>query len=166
FTQAGRDAIQALLDGMEEKFLSLIKWVRTIPESISNALPGWVRAIPGLFGSGDEEPEQAKAAGGWISPGGVRVGEHGEERLYASQAGFIAHHRAVQQMAALSGRMAIPQPQALPVASGGRAGGGPVNVTFGDIVIQGGAGASADDLRRAFGREATAALRARFSDTF
>lgn len=166
FTQAGRDAIQALLDGMKEKFLSLIKWVRTIPESISNALPGWVRAIPGLFGSGDEEPEQAKAAGGWISPGGVRVGEHGEERLYASQAGFIAHHRAVQQMAALSGRMAIPQPQALPVASGGRAGGGPVNVTFGDIVIQGGAGASADELRRAFGREATAALRARFSDTF
>ena len=160
----GISAIQGLWDGMSERLAGLLDWIRGIPARIRDAMPKI--SLPFGLGGGDAEPEQPRAAGGWVSPGGVRVGEHGEERLYASQAGFIAHHRAVRQMAAMASRVSIPQPRALALAPSGRAGGGPVNVTFGDIVIQGGAGASAAELRSAFGREAAAALRSHFGDTF
>lgn len=179
---AGRDAIQGLWDGMKERFVSLLEWVRGIPARIREAMPSIDLAgrVGRFFGGGAEEaPEQRKAAGGWVSRGGVTVGEHGEERLYASQAGFIAHHRAVRQMAAMTRAalpqvrelipvpVAIPQPKAIPLpAVAAHGAGGPVNVSFGDIVIQGGSNASADELRRAFGREATAALRSHFSDAF
>lgn len=159
---AGRNAIQGLWDGMSERFSGLLEWLRGIPGKIRAAMP----SIRLPFGLGGGEPEQAKAAGGWVNPGGVRVGERGEERLYASQAGFIAHNRAVRQMAAMASRVSIPQPRALAMASGGPRGGGPVNVSFGDIIIQGGSGASASELRSAFGREATAALRSHFTDSF
>ncbi|MFT3973338.1 MAG: phage tail tape measure protein [Amaricoccus sp.] len=160
----GTAAIQGLWDGMTARFAGLLEWVRGLPARIREAMPRI--SLPFGLGGGGGGPEQSKAAGGWVSPGGVRVGERGEERLYASQAGFIAHHRAVRQMAAMASRVSIPQPRALAVAAGGPRGGGPVNVSFGDIVIQGGAGASADELRSAFGREATAALRSAFADTF
>lgn len=164
----GTAAVQGLWDGMSARLAGLLDWVRGIPSRIREAMPSIDLSgrIGRLFGGGDPEPEQPRAAGGWVSPGGVRVGEHGEERLYASQAGFIAHHRAVRQMAAMASRVSIPQPRALAAASGARGAGGPVNVSFGDIVIQGGAGASAAELRSAFGREATAALRSHFGDTF
>lgn len=160
----GTSAVQGLWDGMSERFGGLLEWLRGIPARIRDALPRI--SLPFGIGDGGQEPEQQRAAGGWISPGGVTVGEHGEERIYASQAGYVAHHRAVRQMAAMASRVSVPQPRALAVASGSRGGASPVNVSFGDIVIQGGAAASAEELSAAFGRAATAALRTQFGDTF
>jgi len=44
--------------------------------------------------------------------------------------------------------------------------GGPANITFGDINIQGGANASAEEIGEEFGRQITARLRSQFADEF
>lgn len=157
----GRDAIQALWDGMKERFESMMAWLSGIGTRIRNAMP----SLPSFLGGG--EGVQERAAGGAFGRGVTLTGERGPELRYNNRGGFIAHNRALQDMLDMAGRAMIPQPQSLrPAMATARGSGGPINVTFGDIVVQGGSNASPDDLRRAFGREATAALRTHFSDMF
>jgi TP901 family phage tail tape measure protein len=165
FTQVGRDAIMGLWNGMKEKLDELKKWLGSL--DLASYIPSWLKnALPRFGGDEEPPPDQPHAAGGWFRPGGVRVGEHGEERLYASQAGYIAHHRAVRQLAEMASRVAIPQPRALQPAMARVAGGPPVITNTFNVSIEGGTSASADDIGRALGREVNAAMRSHFSDVF
>lgn len=185
--RAGVAAIVGLWDGMNEKLGELLEWVKGIPAKIAEAMPkidlwGGDRPPAPLMrdpnpGPGVQErmgmgtPHVARADGGSVLPGrGYLMGERHPEFLFPSRAAYVASHqqtRALMDMARRS-RVApvarsVAAPASIPRAARAT---GPASINFGDIVIQGGANASADDIGRALGRHASAALRSHYSDNF
>ncbi len=189
---AGKEAIASLWAGMEAKLADLLEWVKGIPARIAEAMPKidlWPSDRPDAplmrdpdpeagvqqrMGMGTphvEKPDGEHAGGGSIFPGrSYLVGERHAEMLFPSRAAYVASHqqtRALMDMARRS-RVAPAARSVAASASIPRATGptGPASINFGDIVIQGGANASADDIGRALGRHANAALRSHYSDNF
>lgn len=163
----GGEMIQKLWDGMKARFQTFIEWVKTIPTQIADAIGDFdplanVRnRLSGWWGG---EPEQAKAVGGHMRARvPTLVGERGPEMIYPSRAGWVAHANQAKRLADLSRRT---RPASLPSRPARSEGGRPVNVTFGNIVIQGGANASARDISREIGRTVQAELRGTFTDPY
>ncbi|GHG11321.1 phage tail tape measure protein [Paracoccus aerius] len=166
----GSEMIQKLWDGMEAKFSGLLERVKAMADEISGP---W-RSI--LSGGRSDQPdlgtynpatgtfEQAKAVGGHMR-GRVPtlVGERGPEIVYPSRAGWVAHANQAKRLADLSRRA---RPSAMPSRSAPSQGSRPMNVTFGNIIVQGGANASARDISREIGREVQAELRGTFTDPY
>lgn len=115
--KVGSDAIQSLLDGAVQKFGELKAWVQTIPSQIiaaignidlSNmiswpAMPSWLGGGSAPASPAPTDAIPAHAKGGTVArTGPILVGEKGPELRYANKGQFIAHHRQLQQMAALS----------------------------------------------------------------
>lgn len=109
--QAVQDKLGAVMDWLAEKFdwamgkiqpvIDALKFVRDKAGSVfSNTGPGSA-ANPYPPGHPLHRP-QKRARGGSFRPGGVLVGEKGPELRYESQAGYIAHNRATERIAALS----------------------------------------------------------------
>lgn len=160
--EIGGRAIDAMIDAMIAKgrTLQLSDFIRI--EGDFN--PIWRRQ--GWF-DGEDEPEaepEARARGGPVRPGmPYLVGEEGPEIRAFDRPGHII---PAPQTAALLAR-ALPVARAMPTAGApGRAAPAPVNLSFGDIVIQGGASVSPDELARRFGAEAAALLRSQFAEPF
>lgn len=165
----GGEMIQKLWDGMEAKFAGLLERVTSMADQIGAK---W-RGI--LSGGRSDQPDlgvydpatgygQAKAVGGHMRARvPALVGERGPELVYPSRSGWVAHARQAQRLSEMARR-----PRAMPVPAQSRAshGGRPVNVTFGNIVIQGGANASARDISREIGRTVQAELRGAFTDPY
>lgn len=170
----GGEMIQKLWDGMKAKWGEVIAWAGTLRDEFRNAVGEGVMGV--LSGGRTGQPnlgtynpetgtyEQAKAVGGHMR-GRVPtlVGERGPELIYPSRAGWVAHANKAKQLAELSRRT---RPAAMPSRPTRSEGSRPVNVTFGNIVIQGGANASARDISREIGREVQAELRGTFTDPY
>lgn len=141
------------------------------------SMPKW------LGGSGGaSEPVQKNATGGLIKGPGTGTSDSILSRL--SNGEFVVRAAAVQKFGVSNleaiNSMRLPSatggvsPRALPVARSLPAANqnarpaanasGPASVTFGNIIVQGGANASAQDIRKEFSREAGALMRAQFSD--
>lgn len=126
---AGRQAIQSLWDGAVQTFNEFLAWIKTIPSrtiaaigkiDLSNMI-SWP-TMPSWLGGGSAQSKttaakpaaanantpkfntvDAFATGGTVArTGPILVGEQGPELRYANKGQFIAHHRQLQQMAALS----------------------------------------------------------------
>lgn len=80
---------------------------------------------------------QARAVGGAFEPGPLRVGERGEELVYASSRGYVAHNRALRGMEQRATRirdMAQAASGALsPPRQAPRSAAGPVNITINQL---------------------------------
>lgn len=111
----------AVLDWIAAKF----EWVGGIVTPIIDKLI-WVKekgasalAAIGLGGGDDEEePITRRALGGHFLPGALLTGERGAELKYERRAGWVAHSRELQRMAANAGRSVRAAGQAA-VAGGG-----------------------------------------------
>lgn len=162
---------------------SLIKWPSP---------PAWLSKLwgGGKKVRVDTNVDGTRATGGSVFAGKTYlVGEKGPE-LITPRYGGIVHdaaktsrmlHSLVPKInipqihSGLSSNIVLPRPRAVPTLSP-KGGGLPapqgqvgssrdVHVAFnGDIIIQGGTQATAQDIRREFGREAGALLRSQFSD--
>ncbi|MGN7867805.1 phage tail tape measure protein [Paracoccus sp. 22332] len=170
----GGEMIQSLWDGMKAKLPELIEWAKSIPDQLEAAIGGtWMGILSGgrsgqpdlgTYNPATGAFEQAKAMGGHMRARvPTLVGERGPEAIYPSRAGWVAHANKVKALSEMSRRIR-PAPMPRPVQSGG--GSRPVNVTFGNIVVQGGANASARDISREIGREVQAELRGTFTDPY
>ncbi|SMC43280.1 phage tail tape measure protein, TP901 family, core region [Fulvimarina manganoxydans] len=144
---------------------SLVKWP---------SMPGWMGSqavgkghagndpmkpiMPGdssaaLLGSGAARME-GRATGGPVTAGmPFTVGERGREIFVPPVNGHIINARDTNALVRSSRQ-----------SGAGQGGGGPVSVTFGNIIVQGGSNASAADIRREFSREAGILLRSHFTD--
>lgn len=163
FRDAGRRAAQAFIDGIK----GLVGYVADLGARVGAAIKSGASSVwnaaKGAVGLGSVP---ARAAGGPVSAmQPYLVGERGPELFAPSSNGIVINARDTAAMlSGLSGGSAS-------LAAGGQseamAGGrGAPSITFGDIIVQGGAKASAEDIGRAFGREASALLRSHFTDTF
>lgn len=164
----GGEMIQKLWDGMKSKWTEFQGWLSGIAESIAGAfrVPDTMPEGAGIPGRQVPLPSigQAKAVGGYMqSRIPTLVGERGPELIYPSRAGWVAHANKAKQLADLSRRT---RPAAMPSRPPRSEGSRPVNVTFGNIVIQGGANASARDISRELGRTVQAELRGTFTDPY
>ncbi len=105
----GADIIQGLIDGIRSKFEALAQIVSDVgaklnpfgDAEVTGSLSG-NPALRGELGGG----VQARASGGSFRPGWLLTGERGPEIEYRSRGGYIAHNRALRNMAALSGAAA------------------------------------------------------------
>lgn len=170
----GVEMFQRLWDGMKEKWASVIAWAGTLGETFRAAVGDTMMGF--LSGGRGPAPElgawnpetgtfgQAKAVGGHMR-GNIPtlVGERGPEIIYPSRAGWVAHAGQAKQLADLARRT---RPSALPSRQGRSEGGRSVNVTFGNIIVQGGANASARDISREIGRTVQSELRGTFTDPY
>ncbi len=117
--EAGREAVQSLWDGMKEKFVEFLNYVKSIPSLIINAI-GSIDLSNAIkfpsFGGGGSSASAASAAaappakpsfktadefarGGTVRRDGpILVGEEGPEFLYGSQGDYIAHNRNLRSM--------------------------------------------------------------------
>ncbi|WP_172123234.1 phage tail tape measure protein [Devosia sp. 919] len=148
----GSQIIQSLWDGIAAKWEEFMAWLRGLPGQIGGVFSGVPGMLGGLFGGGQGNtalsgpatpPAGATgqpgtygggfAAGGPIAGGTTYlVGEEGPELITPNRSGFV--HTAPQTQAMLgSGRGAT--------------------ISFGNIIIQGGANASAQDIAQEFGRQ-------------
>jgi hypothetical protein len=111
--------IGAAWEGMKEALSSVLDWMGGAFERLWNKIGPviealrWVKdkgaaALAGLgIGSGDDAASskvQARANGGRFTRGPVLTGENGPEMRYENRDGYIAHNRALRQMARLSAR--------------------------------------------------------------
>ncbi|WP_421998222.1 phage tail tape measure protein [Roseovarius confluentis] len=176
---AGVDAIQSLWNGMSAKVDEMVDWVRDIPGLIMGAigsidLSGAVttgsgrRAAdrpvgPGPVGENDASSGSRgrlgrRALGGPIAAGIpylVNENTPRSEVIVPSVSGAILNVPQAQSAMTRALRGSMPSRSR-----------GPVTLSFGDIVIQGGANATADDIGLALGRHAQGALASHFSDVF
>lgn len=153
--------------------------------------PAWWKKLTGggeittfnpVTGGGRKPPiDGAKAGGGPVSAmRSYLVGERGPEIITPRRSGFVHTARQTAAMAARAAAIApvmaaAPAIQAAPSpvsASAGQAASmgqqqmGPASITFGDIIVQGGSNASAEELGQEFGRQVAARMRSQFSDEF
>ncbi|WP_026756668.1 phage tail tape measure protein [Sediminimonas qiaohouensis] len=153
---------------------------------------GEITTFNPVTGAGRNKPiDGAKAGGGPVSAmRSYLVGEEGPEFFTPRRSGVIHTARETARMAARAAAMApviaappaiqaaaspvtsvvaAPSPISTDVAQTASAGGqsrAPASITFGDIIVQGGANASAEELGQEFGRQVAARMRSQFSDEF
>lgn len=116
---AMKEGLGAVIDWLGEKFSWLaglinpvIDGLRWVKESGASALAGLgltggdpgPGAMPATDATGAVIPQYA--GGGTFGSGPIIVGENGPELRYENKGGFIAHNRALQEMARLSGIIA------------------------------------------------------------
>lgn len=155
FKAIGGKILQNLWDGMAAKFGEFITWVKSIPGQIVAAIGNVdlsnVISFPSFGSGGGNGAPAAKnndgesswrswvpgfAVGGSFQKGPIRVGEMGEELLFADRAGFIATNRQLERMrgaAEIVSRAAAPQFARAPAAAAPR-------VNLGGITINAAAG--------------------------
>jgi hypothetical protein len=151
-SDVGAQIIQSLWDGIAAKWEEFMAWLRGLPGQIGAVFSGVPGTIGGLFGGGSGNTALSGPAtpppgatgqpgtyGGGFAAGGpivggttYLVGEEGPELITPNRSGFV--HTA-------------PKTQAM--LGGGRT----TSISFGNIIIQGGANASAQDIAQEFGRQ-------------
>ncbi|WP_173087731.1 phage tail tape measure protein [Devosia sp. 1635] len=160
----GAQIIQSLWDGIAAKWEEFMAWLRGLPGQIGAVFSGVPGMVGGLFGGGQGNTALSGPAtppagatgqpgtyGGGFAAGGpivggttYLVGEEGPELITPNRSGFV--HTA-------------PQTQAM--LGGGRG----ATISFGNIIIQGGANASAQDIAQEFGRQIREAFSGIQTDT-
>lgn len=172
--------IASLIDvsGIASKVANAVKGAASsAASSVSGAVSGAYNYITG----GGEDAENRYVGGPVRAGNPYIVGERGPELFVPQTSGQVITARDTAAMVKNATQSvpkprpiitpearALPQPRAMPTARGARGGdtrqASAPNITFGNIIVQGGSNASAADLRREFGREASALMRSNYGD--
>ena len=169
---AGRALMNSLLEGIKAGAQAVLDYVSNIGSRIRSSIAGAASSawsgVKSAVGMGGGETVEKRAAGGPVDA--LRpylVGERGPELFMPAVHGTIMNaQKTASMLNGLRSNIVVPEPPRPIAASraGRAAAGGPTSISFGNIIIQGGSGASAEQLRREFGREASAIMRSHFSD--
>jgi len=106
YTSEGARLIQSLANGMLAQKEAVRQAALAIGQTIRTALPNSASAKITVNGAETSAPTQKRARGGSYAPGWLMTGEQGPELEYKSRGGYIAHNRALTNMAAMSDKIA------------------------------------------------------------
>ncbi len=169
---AGRALMNSLLEGIKAGAQAVLDYVSNIGSRIRSSIAGAASSawsgVKSSLGMGGGETVEKRAAGGPVDA--LRpylVGERGPELFMPAVHGTIMNaQKTASMLNGLRSNIVVPEPPRPMAATraGRTASAGPASISFGNIIIQGGSGASAEQLRREFGREASAIMRSHFSD--
>lgn len=115
--RAWGEAAGAAVGGVVEKLRQVVDFLKD--NKITRSISSMRESVSGWFGGDKSEKLQKRASGGSFGPGPLLTGERGPELRYASRSGYIAHNRALQNMARLSQRARLAGAAAAFSASAG-----------------------------------------------
>ena len=102
YTAAGARLMQTLADGIRSKVGEVTAAAQEITRAIRNALPKSAKLNVGVQAAASV---QERATGGGFNPGWLLTGERGPELEYRTKGGYIAHHKALQNMVGMSDKI-------------------------------------------------------------
>lgn len=154
-------------DAVIAGFNDLLDFIEGVAKRIKTALDDVGAAIRSAVGLSESNPGTAGAAAAGAAIGSSIAGQRAMGGPVAAAKTYLVGERGPELFTPnVSGNITDARTTAAmsraPARAGG--GGGAPNITFGNIIIQGGANATADQLRREFERGAGDLIRSQYSD--